>query len=80
MSLQYVIILVLLFFIVALLLWFLSIKKAMNLLHTENVSVLKRAISHNRHQIDIRKYNLGTYDFLKYNLQDALVVQPNILL
>ena len=80
MSIQYIIILFLLFSIGGLLIWFLSIKKAMNLLHNENMAALKSDISQNRDQIEFRKNNLCKYDFLKYNLLDALIVQPNVFL
>ena len=80
MAFQIIIILVLLFSISGLVIWFLNEKRTMNLLHNESISVLERAISHNRSQIDFRKYHLSNYDFLKYNLQDALIIQPKIFL
>lgn len=80
MSLQYIIILFLLFSIGGLLIWFLSIKKSMNLHHHENMASLKNEISQNRDQIELRKNSLCKYDFLKYNLLDALIVQPNVFL
>ncbi len=78
MYLQVVIILILLVSIIGSVIWFFNEKRTMNLVHNENISALERAISDNRGQIDFRKYNFNKYDLLKYNLKDALVVQPEI--
>ncbi len=80
MFFQFVILLVLLISISGIVIWFLKRNREMNLHHNENVSVLRRGISQNRNQIDFRKYHLSNYDFLKYNLQDALIIQPKIIL
>ncbi len=80
MLFQIIIILALVLSTGGLVYWFLNKKRIMDLLHSENISVLERAMTLHRSQIDFRKYNLNNYDFLKYNLQDTLVVQPKILL
>ncbi len=78
MSLQTIIILILLVSIIGSVIWFFNAKRTMNLSHNENISSLEGAIANNRDQIDFRKYHLNKYDLLKFNLQEALVVQPGI--
>lgn len=46
--------------------------------HTGNILELESKISRNRLQIDLRNANLSRYHFLKYNLNDALIVQVEI--
>ena len=70
-----------LFFFIAIIgifVWFFQRKGAISQIHNENVSALETAISTNKFQINIRNSNLNNYDFLKFNLNDALIVQPEI--
>jgi hypothetical protein len=78
MYLQLCFTLVLLFLVSGLIIWFLNEKRIMSLVHTENISVLESAISKNLGQIDYRKHTINKYDLLRYNLQDALISQPEI--
>lgn len=78
MFLQIAITLVLLSSILGLLVWFFQGKKAISKMHNEKVSALETAISTNHFQINFRNSNLNNYDFLKLNLNEALIVQPEI--
>lgn len=78
MFLQIAITLVLLSSIIGLAVWFFNERKTMNFVHSKTISALESAIFNNGTQIDFRKNNLNNYDLLRYNLQEALVVQPQI--
>lgn len=67
------------FFIVALVFYFRQ-KKEMNRAHKSTVDFLENSIGGHFKQIHKRSARLNTYDFIKYNLTDALLVQPEILL
>jgi len=54
--------------------------KKIQVLHFQNIHALEKYISENRNELFIRNENLNRYDFLKYNLVEALVVQENIIL
>lgn len=78
MYLQIAITLILLCSIVGLLAWYFMGKKALLHIHNQKISSLEQAISQNHFQINFRNSNLNNYDFLKFNLNEALVVQPEI--
>ncbi len=61
-----------------LMVWFLKERKSISQSHNESISELETAIFHNRYQINFRNANLNNYDFLKFNLNDALIIQPEI--
>ncbi len=52
--------------------------KKLALHHTENIIALKKDIKCNKQQMVIRDNGLNKYHFLKYNLDEALVLQPKI--
>jgi hypothetical protein len=78
MFLQIAITIILLSSIIGLLVWFFQGRRAISQIHNEKVSALETAISTNRFQINFRNSNLNNYDFLKLNLNEALIVQPEI--
>lgn len=80
MSLQIAITLILLFSMIGIMVWFFSIKNGMGKAHRQTISALESAISTTRFQIKNRNQNLNRYDFQRYNLEDALVVQPEIII
>lgn len=45
-----------------------------------DVSTLERDIKLHRRQLELRAKGLDNYDFLKYNLNEALIVQMEIIL
>jgi hypothetical protein len=78
MFLQIAITLILLSSIIGLLVWFFTGKRALARVHNEEIAMLETAISTNRFQINFRNSNLNNYDFLKLNLNETLIVQPEI--
>jgi hypothetical protein len=80
MFFQIAITLMLLLLFIGLMVWFFNTKNAMGRLHNQNVSILESAICNNRNQINFRNSKLNRYDFLKYNLEESLVLQPEILI
>ena len=78
MFLQIVITLILLSSIIGLLVWFFTGKRALARVHNEEIAMLETAISTNRCQINFRNSNLNSYDFLKRNILEALIIQPEI--
>jgi len=78
MSPQIIITLVLLLSIIGVAAWFYNDKKAMGHIHNRTIAELEIAICTNRNQISLRNSRLNSYDFRRYNLDDALVVQPEI--
>lgn len=78
MYLQIAIALILFISLVMLFLWFAKKKKALFLIHNQNIIDLENSISKNGFQINFRNSNLNKYDFLKYNLNEALVAQLEI--
>lgn len=75
---QTVIAVVLLLSIIGIAIWFYNGRNAMGRIHTQTISELERAICTNQNQISFRSSHLNTYDFQKYNLREALVIQPEI--
>lgn len=78
MYLQIAIALVMLLSLIGLVVWFFNVNNSMGRLHKQNISILESAIYNNRNQINFRNSKLNRYDFLKYNLDEALAVQPEI--
>jgi uncharacterized protein YneF (UPF0154 family) len=56
-------------------LYFFLNRKAIDNSHQKNLFGLKEQIEVHRNQIGIRSTALDRYDFLKYNLDEALLVQ-----
>ena len=52
----------------------------MGKVHRQTISALESAISMNRFQMDNRNLKLNLYNFQKYNIQEALFVQPEIII
>ncbi|RFN59747.1 hypothetical protein [Marixanthomonas ophiurae] len=52
--------------------------KQLKSVQQEYVTQLENRIEKNKQQITIRHKNLETYNFLIYNLDDALIVQEDI--
>lgn len=46
--------------------------------HNSNVRQLSTALNHHKSQVIKRQIFLDTYDFLRYNLREALLVQQDI--
>lgn len=80
MSLQLIISVILLIFICGLIIWFVIKTERLKTEHRKAISSLEGSIFNHNRQIAYRKLKLEHYDFLAYNLKDALIVQPNILL
>lgn len=59
-------------------LYFFLKNKQIEQLHMERVLNLSEEFATNKLQISIRKKSLNRYNFLNYNLSEALVVQPEI--
>lgn len=78
MYLQIAIVFILLLSFIGLAIWFFNAKNTNGRLHQQNISILESAIFSHRNQINFRNSNLNRYDFLKYNLDEALAVQPEI--
>lgn len=75
---QTVIAIVLLLFIIGIALWFYNGRNEMERIHLQTISELERAICTHGNQISFRNSNLNSYDFQRYNLDEVLVVQPEI--
>lgn len=60
--------------------WYYKTKNALAAQHFSKTSNLKSAIATHQKQIACRNSNLNNYDFLKYNLNEALVIQADIKL
>ncbi len=78
MFLQIAITVILFSSIIGLLVWFFQGKRAITQIHNEKISALEIAISTNSFQINFRNSNLNNYDFLKFNLNESLIIQPEI--
>ena len=78
MSPQIVVILLFLSMLFGLVIRFRLKEKQLEQQHMEHILVLENAISLNQGQMGIRNKGLGRYDFLKYNLDESLVVQEDI--
>ncbi len=72
--------LLLLFSIIGLIVWFLKERRSIIHTHNQNLLALEDAISSNSCQINFRNKSLKNYDFLKFNLSEALIVQKEIQL
>jgi hypothetical protein len=60
--------------------WNYRVRKAAALVHSGIMESLEATIALNRWQIIFRKRKLNCYDFLKYDLDVALVAQKEIIL
>lgn len=78
MSLQVVIVLLFMTILVGLMFWYFTQKNELVNIHNQKILNLEYAIFKNRSQLIFRNTNLNRYDFLKYNLNDALVTQQDI--
>jgi|GEM_PF-597901 len=79
MDFQLILIISFFFAIGWLIIFFHSKKKEIIQLHSTKMETLKNEISLNHHQIIYRHSYLERYHFLKYNISEALVVQPKII-
>lgn len=80
MSLPLIILLIVLAIVFWLVLYFYNKGKANNDAHSEKIDKLERAIFLNSNQIKFRSSGLQRYSFLKHNLAEVLVTQPEIIL
>lgn len=80
MYLHYFIFFLFLFVLGGMLWYFYSKKKMAESEHLQTLAQLHDALTTNSEQIAVRKLNLRKYNFLTYNLKDALVLQPQIKL
>tara|TARA_B100000949_G_scaffold97179_1_gene86755 strand:- start:5938 stop:6180 length:243 start_codon:yes stop_codon:yes gene_type:complete len=80
MILQLIFTIVILFSVLGMLIWAYSKNMALSRAHAQNISALESAIAINYGQVNFRKLHLNNYQFMQYNLQEALVVQSEIKL
>lgn len=80
MSPQIVVILLILAILIGMVVWYFTGKNELVRIHNRNILKLENAIFNNRNQLNFRNSNLSRYDFQKYNLDDALVIQPEIII
>ncbi|QQX75349.1 MULTISPECIES: hypothetical protein [Aequorivita] len=80
MMLQLIFTIVLLFSILGMLIWAYMENRALGRAHAQSISELESAISINYGQVNFRKQHLNNYQFMQYNLHEALVVQSEIKL
>ncbi len=78
MSFQIAISVLFLISIIGVGIWFYKGRQTLEHLHKQTIYQLEDAIERNRNQIGFRKSNLNLYDFQKYNLVEALIIQPEI--
>jgi len=67
--------------LISMLLVFFFARSNSNMLRQHRVRIrsLSNSVALERSQINFRENRLNRYDFLRYNLNEALVVQPEIL-
>ena len=75
---QLVIILIIISISIGIWLYFFLKNKQVNQLHAQRLLNLGDELAANKLQILIRKNGLDRYNFLKYNLSEALIIQPDI--
>ncbi|MDC8001073.1 hypothetical protein POV26_08495 [Aequorivita todarodis] len=66
--------------IIGITVWFFNRKIVLAKTHDQTIVALERAISTATFQINNRNQNLNRYDFQRYNLEEALMVQPEIII
>ena len=59
-------------------LFFFRNNKELKFQHIEEINIIKKSILINKTQIKIRNEGLNSYNFIKYNLKDSLIVQSEI--
>jgi hypothetical protein len=69
-------------FSIGMFLWlvFRNTNRKIQAVYAEELTDLNTRLEINKEQINTRSIGLSRYDFLKYNLLEALVVQPEIRL
>jgi len=75
---QLVIVLTIISISIGMWLYFFLKNKQVNQLHDQRLLILGEEIATNKLQILIRKKGLDRYNFLKYNLTEALILQLEI--
>lgn len=80
MGLPLIILLIVLAIVFWLLLYFYNKDRAAKSSHSEKIDKLERAIFLNNSQMKFRSSGLQEYSFLKHNLTEVLVTQPEIIL
>jgi hypothetical protein len=78
MSIYFWVILPVLILVLAVLIRFYFQNKKNRIQHIQLVVLLKNDISKHYNEIIFRQHHLDSYNFLKYNLSQALVVQKDI--
>lgn len=80
MSSQIIIIILTLLSIIGIGIWFYNERNVLGRLHHQKITRLEYAIHINQSQIGRRCSSLNRYDFEKYNLDEALVAQREIII
>lgn len=80
MPAQLLITLVLLISIIGIVIRFYKVRNVLSKVHMHTISQLESAIYINNKQINFRNLNLNNYDFERYNLEESLQVQREILI
>ena len=78
MFLDFAIVWILLSIIAVLMVWNFRDRKLQSQIHLHNIATIEAAISSNLYQLNFRSSNLQKYDFLRNNLSETLIVQPEI--
>lgn len=80
MTLQLIFTMVLFFSILGMLLWTYFENRKLSNNHNENINSLEKEISFNNFQMNLRNISLKRYDFLRFNIDEALIIQKEIIL
>jgi hypothetical protein len=80
MYLPLIILLIVLAIIFGLIFYFYNKNRAIKNVHSSKIDSLEQAIFLNGNQIKFRNSGLQEYNFLKHNLTEVLVAQPEIIL
>lgn len=80
MGFQIILLIVFVILSSGLMFWYYKTKNALVAQHFSKTSNLKTAIAIHQKQIAYRTSSLNKYDFVKYNLNEALVIQADIKL
>ena len=79
-SIQFLLIILFACVFVGLLLGFFKKNQEIKLSHVQKIQTLNQSILLHKTQLTFRDKGLLQYNFLKYNLDESLIVQPNIKL
>jgi len=77
-AVQFIIVFIIIGFIVGTTRYFFYKNKEIEQAHRFRVELINKTISLQKEQINFRIKSLQGYDFLKYNLNESLILQPEI--